>query len=311
MKGVLLALLLPACAWAAPKRVVIIPLNLTDSHYATATAAVQMELQKTEGVPAHVVVVEEAHGKREEIPAIIARARKAGPVDAWVAIGTQAALEVSKAVKDAPVVYGMVYDPVGSGLAASWQSSKNNTTGTGNFVNVTGFMERLVKRGMKLKTVEVLYTPGERNTEIQVEGLAAAEKTAGFKLKRVAINADKDIAAWESGLRGRADLVYLSGSTIVNRQVARLIAAATAAGVPTATHIDDRIEQGCMIGLVVDSAEVGQLTGKALIRVLKGEAPAAIPILAPLPRLAVNKKAAAEAGVTLPQGVLDWAAGRL
>jgi len=44
-------------------------------------------------------------------------------------VGTSAAVALAKDVKDVPIVFSMVYDPVDSKIAGDWKSSGNNTTG--------------------------------------------------------------------------------------------------------------------------------------------------------------------------------------
>ncbi|HUL01037.1 MAG TPA: ABC transporter substrate binding protein, partial [Nitrospirota bacterium] len=51
-------------------------------------------------------------------------------LDLIIALGTSSAVIVAKEITNVPIVFSVVYNPVETGIAKSWKSSGNNTTGT-------------------------------------------------------------------------------------------------------------------------------------------------------------------------------------
>ena len=84
--------------------------------------------------------------------------------------GTHATIAVTQEIKDVPIVFSMVYDPVEAGIAKSWKSSGNNTTGTSSKVPMSKLLGSL-KQYAPVKRLAVLYTPGEKNPKAQLKDL--------------------------------------------------------------------------------------------------------------------------------------------
>jgi putative ABC transport system substrate-binding protein len=64
-------------------------------------------------------------------------------LDLIITVGTSITIPVVKQIKDVPIVFTMVYDPIESGIAKDWKSSGNNTTGTSPLVPMTELMDSL------------------------------------------------------------------------------------------------------------------------------------------------------------------------
>ena len=92
-------------------------------------------------------------------------------IDLIFTIGTHATLAVMQKIKDIPIVFTQVYDPVEAGIAKDWQSSGNNTTGASTKIPMSKLMDSL-KLYKPVKSLAVLYTPGEKNSEAQLRGSA-------------------------------------------------------------------------------------------------------------------------------------------
>src|SRR5208337_1743315 len=100
-------------------------------------------------------------------------------LDLIVTLGTSSTVIVAREIKDVPIVFGIVYDPVDAGIAKSWKSSGNNTTGTSTkipMVKVISTLELL----RPIKRLAVLYTPGEKNSETTLKDLQNIQAKFGI-----------------------------------------------------------------------------------------------------------------------------------
>jgi putative ABC transport system substrate-binding protein len=103
-------------------------------------------------------VVERAFGNKNTA-AELARRFAQRHVEMVVAVGTSAAVAAAAEIKDGPVVFAMVFDPVESKIAQDWKSSGNNTTGSSSKTSTDKLLGSL-RALAPIQKVAVLFTPG-------------------------------------------------------------------------------------------------------------------------------------------------------
>jgi putative ABC transport system substrate-binding protein len=171
----------------------------------------------------------------------------------------------------------MVYDPVEGGIVKGWKSSGNNTTGSSPMVPMTELLDGLMKF-TPARRLAVLYSPGEKNSESQLRDLQELQTRYRLKVIPVPLTSKEEIAQLLPEIVRTSDVLYITGSNLVNSQVALIVEKATKAGVVTMTHLDDLVKSGVLLGVYSDSSEVGRLAGEKAVKILKGAKPSAIPI---------------------------------
>ncbi|MBI3548365.1 MAG: ABC transporter substrate-binding protein [Elusimicrobia bacterium] len=295
----------------AKKKVAIISFNDSEPRYITTRKEAEKEA-KASGAAVEFTVYD-MKGKKDTAGDVIKKAM-ADKTDIYMALGTSAAVPVAKEIKDKPIVIGMVYDPIELKIAKDWESSGNNVTGASNFVSIPNFVRRLVKRSagtVTIKKVTVLYTPGEKNSELQLAGAQSVEKELGLTLTPIAVTNKEDVEKWSKNAAGSADLMMVTGSNPIGTNIATIVDACIKAKIPTATHLEDLVERGILYGLVADAEEVGKLAGEALVKVAKDNAaPSSVPIKFPLSKLIINEKTKEAGGFTIPPMIAQWAKKR-
>lgn len=296
---------------ASATKIVVLDFNHAEKRHLIPYQAIADTL-KEEGFRDATLVVEDAGGKKDKAAELSRKLAQDKSVDLYMALGTSAAVPLAKEVKDRPLVFGMVFNPIESHIAKDWASSGNNTTGASDYVSLTAFLTRLVKRAkLPVKKIGMLYSPGEKNTEVELADVQAAAKDLGIDVEAVAVPDEAALSKWAGSLkRGQYDLVVLSGANVINHDVAVAAGALARAKIMSVTHLEDLVERGVLLGLVADMREVGRLAGKAAARVLRGEAPSAIRIEYPLPKLIINEKAVAAGGFEIPPSLREWAGAR-
>lgn len=222
------------------------------------------------------LTVEGANGNKAKAMEIAQRFAKSN-FDVVIPIGTSAALAVAKEIKDSPVVFSMVFDPVDSKIAEAWKSSGNNTTGASSKVPMDQLLERL-KQLAPVKTVAVLYTPGEKNSEIQLREIQHVQSEQGIKAVPVPITSSEDITHILPDVASRVDALYLTGSSVVTQAIAQIVDIASKARVITVTHLGENVQKGVLLGVSANPYEVGLLAGAKAAKVLKGAKPSSVPI---------------------------------
>jgi len=248
-----------------------------EARYTQAKNGALEELKKNGfGEPQVKYIVENAAGNKAKASEL-AQKFAGAKLDMVIAVGTSAAIAAAKEIKNVPLVFTMVYDPVESKIAADWKSSGNNTTGASPRVSMSQLMQ-VLKQFAPVKRLAVLYTPGEKNSETQLKDITAVQAEAQIKVVPVPLTRKEEVASVVSEVTGAADAIYLSGSNIVGSSVATIVDAATKAKVVTVSHLDDLVDKGVLLGVCADPHAVGVLSGAKAAKVLKGAKPASVPI---------------------------------
>jgi putative ABC transport system substrate-binding protein len=198
-------------------------------------------------------------------------------LDLIISLGTSATVALTREIKDVPIVFSIVYDPVEAGIALDWKSSGNNTTGTSPLIAMSKLLDSLNKLA-PVKRLAVLYTPGEKNSEAQLKDLLELQTRYQIKIFPVRLTRKEEIGQLLPEVLRTVDAVYITGSNLVNSQVALIVDMATRAKVVTITHLEDLIVKGVLLGVCADPYTEGLLAGDKAVKILKGAKPASLPI---------------------------------
>jgi putative ABC transport system substrate-binding protein len=228
------------------------------------------------GDPVVKFTIENAGGSKAKAAELVQKLT-AENVDLILTLGTSATIAVAKEIKDVPIVFAMVYDPVEAKIAKDWKSSGNNTTGASPRIPMSKLISTL-KDLAPVKRLAVLYTPGEKNSELQLKELQGLQANFGIKVIPVILTNKEEVAAILSEVSRTADAIFLTGSGIVGATVPIIVDAANKAQVITVSHLDDLVEKGALLGICANSYQVGRLAGRKAVRILKGAKPSSVPI---------------------------------
>lgn len=228
------------------------------------------------GEPEVQYTIENAEGSKAKAVELV-RKFAAAKLDLIFAIGTSAAIAAAKEIKDVPIVFSTVYDPVQAGIAKDWKSSGNNTTGSSTRLSMARLVDTL-KEFVPVKKLIVLYTPGEKNSEAQLRELQGLQSTSQIKVIPIILTKKEEVAQTLSEVLPAADAMYLTGSSVIGETVPLIVDRANKTKMVTITHLDDLVNKGALLGICPNSYQVGRLAGKKAAQILKGAKPSSIPI---------------------------------
>jgi len=265
-----------SAAASAEKRIGILTFS-EEVRYNDTQRGIMDQLNKDGfGEPAVKFTIENAKGSKAKAAELVQKF-VAAKMDLIITIGTTATIAITREIKDVPVVFGMVYDPIEAGVAKDWKSSGNNTTGVSPKVAMSKLVTSL-KELAPVKKLAVLYTPGEKNTEIQLKELQKLQASQQIRVIPIIMAKKEEVARTLSSVVHTVDAFYLTGSGVVGTTVPIIVAIANQAHVVTITHLDDLVEKGALLGICANSNLVGHLAGKKAVQILKGAKPSSIPI---------------------------------
>jgi len=251
------------------------------------------------GEPQYEFVIENANANKA-VAAELVKKFAAEKMDLIFTVGTHATLALMQEIKDIPIVFAQVYDPVEAGIAKDWQSSGNNTTGATTKIPMSILIDCL-KRFKPVKSLAVLYTPGEKNSEAQLNDLQTLQANYKLSVIPVPLNKPGEVQQLLPIVLRTTDALYITGSNLVDSQISTIVDMATKAKTPTISHLEDLIEKGVLLGVGPDSYQVGRLAGEKALMVVQGEKPSALPIETPGQiKVMINLKTVQAGGFQVP-----------
>lgn len=229
--------------------------------------------------------------------------------DVIVGIATPSAQALAAATKSTPIVFTAVTDPVAAQLVPGWETNSGNVTGASDMLELDKQMA-LIKRILpEAKRVGIVYNPGEANSVVVVKQLKELLPTLGMTLIEAAAPRSVDVGSAARSLVGKVDVIYTNTDNNVVSAYESLVKVGIDTRTPLIASDTDSVKRGAIAALGIDYHDLGEQTGRIVLRILNGEKPGDIkPETSENLRLFVNTTAAKRQGVTLSQDVLDSAA---
>ena len=225
-------------------------------------------------------------------------------LDLILAIATPTAQASAQAITDTPILFTAVTDPVAAKLVASLEAPGANVTGTSD-MNPVAQQIALVKRvAPDAKTVGVIYSSGEVNSEVQVAAAREAAAAEGLTLVERSVTTSADVQQAASGLD--VDAFYIPTDNTVVSGLDAVIQVAETKKIPIIAGEGDSVANGALVTYGIDYSKLGYQTGEMAVKILtQGADPATMPVETQEElTLVVNSAAAGRMGITLPADLL-------
>jgi putative ABC transport system substrate-binding protein len=229
-----------------------------------------------------------------------------------IGIATPTAQALANAIKDIPVIYSAVTDPVSAGLVASLDKGGANVTGTSDMTPVRGQLEFLLSV-KKVKRLGHIYNAGEANSVKLASMVKAFCAEKGLSLVEATVTNSSEVKQATLSIADRIDAIYLGNDNTVFSAINAVAEVAIQKKLPLVTADPSSAEEGVPVlaALGFDYYAMGRATGKIALRVLGGVKTADIPAyLSTDPKdflLVINKDTAAKIGLAIPDAVVSRA----
>ncbi len=229
--------------------------------------------------------------------------------DLVMAITTPSSQAVAQKIKDIPILFTGVTDPVAAGLVKSLMLPGKNITGMTDMSPVLRQVELIKEFMPEVKTIGTIYNAGEANSVVLTNMLKEICKDFGIKVEEASIANSSGVYQAAKSLVGKCDAIYIPLDNTVVSGLEAAIKVCRQNKLPIFSADTDSVERGTVAALAVDYYRMGMQTADMAARILSGNAkPADMPVetLQNL-RLFVNEKAAARMGIAIPKRVMERA----
>ena len=202
--------------------------------------------------------------------------------DVIVARVTAASLAAKKATSKTPIVMDGTADPVGAGLVASLARPGGNVTGTSSISDqLAGKALELLRDAVPdLHRVATLWNPANAVFQARMLELTkAAGNSLGIALQVLAAsNPDEFDEAFRAMDREHAQALDLLADPMLLSHKGRIISLATSARLPSVTGVRGYADAGGLMSYGPSFTALSRRTAFYVARILKGTAPADLPV---------------------------------
>jgi len=251
-----------------------------------------------------------AAGQIDRVPSLAAELVGI-PVTVLIASGLGEAVAAKKATATIPIVFGVGSDPVKAGLVASLGRPAGNATGMHVFVTelISKRLELLREILPQPSLVAALFGPTLTSNQQQISDVETAARALGNPILVLhARNDDEVETAFATMAERQASGLVFGASTYFQVIADKLVALASHYRIPAVYEWPDFVAAGGLMSYSTNRREIGQRIGDYVGRILKGAAPADLPVVQSSRfQLTINLKTARALGLTVPHALLQRA----
>ncbi len=192
--------------------------------------------------------------------------------DAVIPIATLAAQCMATACADTktPVIYAAISDPAAADL-----TDINYVTGTSDALNTESIMNMMFAVNPDIKTVGLLYSNSEANSQTPIAEAKAYLDSKGIAYVEKTGNTNDEIMTAAASLVGQVDAVFTPTDNVVMAAAAAVSDTLTKGGIPFYTGADSFVTAGAFATCGVNYTDLGTYTADMALDILEtGTVPA-------------------------------------
>lgn len=225
--------------------------------------------------------------------------------DVLVGIATPTAQALVSATKTIPIVFTAVTDPVGAKLVKQLEQPGKNVTGLSDLSPIEQHVELIKEILPNVKSIGVVYNPGEANAVSLMELLKLSAAKHGIKLVEATALKSADVRSATQAIAEKSDVIYALIDNTVASAIEGMIVAANQAKTPVFGAATSYVERGAIASLGFDYYQIGVQTADYVAAILEGKDPGTLDVqVAKGSDLVINKTAADKLGISIPDAVL-------
>jgi ABC-type uncharacterized transport system substrate-binding protein len=213
----------------------------------------------------------------------------------------------AKKIKEIPVIFTVVADPIVAGVGKSFAEHLPNITGISTLGDYEGMVHWLKKIIPGIKTIGTLYSPGESNSVKNMNELKKYAELAGLRLIAVPVNSSTEIPdATMSMADNKPDAICQIVDNLTSGAFSGIVKVAKNQKTPLFGFVSDQADKGAIMVVSRNYKQAGIDAVMLAKKVFEGTSPADIPFkFVSKTDLIINTNAAAYYGITLPDELIN------
>ncbi|HFI0092951.1 TPA: ABC transporter substrate-binding protein [Streptococcus suis] len=193
-----------------------------------------------------------------------------GGNDIVLAIATPSAQSLATVSTETPIVFTAVTDPLSADLVESIEKPGGLLTGTSDQAPIDKQVELLGQAVPDAKTVGILYTTSERNSEVQVEQAKELLEKAGYKVVVKGITSSNEVQDAATSLMKDVDALFIPTDNTVASTMTMIGELSVEHKVPVIGGSTDMVDEGGLLTYGTNYEALGRQTAKMAIKIIEG-----------------------------------------
>jgi putative ABC transport system substrate-binding protein len=253
-------------------------------------------------------IVHIANARKDETARIVELIKGEKP-DLILAVATPSALPTVEAIKDIPILFTAVTDPVSSNLVNSLENPGGNATGTTDLNPVADHIALIKDIQPDLTSLGIIFNIAESNSVVQVKMAQAKAAELGIQIITETIDSSEAAGPAVQKLVGQVDAIYLPTDNSVISGYDDILKEAIAQKLPIYPADEYSFRKGGVASVALNYYQLGRQTGVMAVSILKDKVlPANMPVQGQQNhKLLVNLAFTQKIGLTVPDSVLSKA----
>ncbi|MDW8726027.1 ABC transporter substrate-binding protein [Streptococcus suis] len=190
--------------------------------------------------------------------------------DIVLAIATPSAQSLATVSTETPIVFTAVTDPLSADLVESIEKPGGLLTGTSDQAPIDKQVELLGQAVPDAKTVGILYTTSERNSEVQVEQAKELLEKAGYKVVVKGITSSNEVQDATTSLMKAVDALFIPTDNTVASTMTMIGELSLEHKVPVIGGSTDMVDEGGLLTYGTNYEALGRQTAKMAIKIIEG-----------------------------------------
>ncbi|MHC1708139.1 MAG: ABC transporter substrate-binding protein [Bacteroidales bacterium] len=250
------------------------------------------------------LVIQNAQGDIGTVNNIISNAAN-GNYDIIFVTSTPTLQVAAKKIKNTPLVFTLVADPIKAGAGKSFEVHQPNITGISTLGDFKGGLICFKKIMPGMKTVGTIFTPGEVNSVNNLEVFKNYARQMNIEVIAVPVTSPNDIPDAALSLVSKPiDAVCQILDNLTSASFGTIAKAAHNKHMPVFGFVSEQADHGAIATVSRDYIQSGKDAVGLAARIINGEKPADIPFsYVSKSEIVINKKAARYYQVTIPKEV--------
>ncbi len=246
-----------------------------------------------------------AQGEIANIPPLLQSLDSQG-LDLIVPLTTPCLTAACGTVRNTPVVFTYVYDPIAAGAGVSLTDHNPNVTGVGSFPPVEETVDLIQRLLPGRKVIGTLYNSSEANSRKVIEVARGAFARRGLQLEEVTVTNSSEVFQAAQALVARnVEAFWITGDNTAIQGFDGIVKVTTAARLPIVNNDPELVEKGALACVGIGFYESGRAAARLAARVLLGASPKDIPMENVVVKtLSVNLDQARAIGMPVPDDLV-------
>jgi ABC-type uncharacterized transport system substrate-binding protein len=211
-----------------------------------------------------------------------------------------------KKIKDIPVVFSVVADPILAGAGTSFEEHLPNVTGISTMGDYSGMIDLIMLILPEAKKIGTIFTPGEINSVRNMEDLKKEAGSAGIELLSVPVTSSTEAADAAMSLTAKQPAVVCQiVDNLTSVSITSILKVCNDRNIPMFGFVSDQAEKGAVVVLSRDYTQAGIDAVRLAKKIMDGSKPSLVPFeFVSKTDILINQEAAAKYGITIPREIL-------